>query len=201
MSDYFYKSSAPTVVAVIREFYAQRDTLDAGLVALGKLFDGKVARMRNITSLFAGGVKFSNSADLDTHWRRPDEYGYRTLRSSAKPGKGISKEARADINKEHERLLALWKENCPPELDTHHYWGRLGVNTGNLMLGGGVKFELDGTAYFHLGFPIDRAEHDTAVAAGKPTSGWIEGAAEILASEYQAARSRRNELWKEAAHA
>ncbi|WP_455928928.1 hypothetical protein [Pseudomonas fluorescens] len=188
MSDFFYKSSEPATVAIVREFYLMKDVLSAQLIALGVLFDGKVAPMRDLTSHFAGGVKLTGGAELDAHWCRADEHGYRSLRSAPKFAKGISKEDRAVIRAEHERLVALWAEHCPTRLSSHAYWKRLGVNTGNLLMCGGIKFELDGTAFFHLGFQINEAEHLAKVAAEKPTSGWIDGAVEILASEFQAAR-------------
>lgn len=201
MTDYFYKSTAPATVAIVREFYAQKDALNAGMVALGRLFGGDIAPMHSITDYFAGGVKLSTSRELDVHWRRPDEYGYRSLRNTATPAKGTQKDERRAIHAEHERLLTLWRDNCPPRLDSHDYWDRLGVNTGNLLLCGGIKFELDGTAYFYLGFPICQAEHESNTTAGKPTSGWIEGAVEILSSEYQAARTAKLEKKKAMAHA
>ncbi|MCM2317977.1 MAG: hypothetical protein NDI93_01450 [Pseudomonas sp.] len=201
MSSYFYKSEAPAVVAIVREYYAKKDELYASMNALGKLFGGAVAPMRDVTSHYAGGVKISGSRDLDVHWCRPDDYGYRTLRAAAKPAKGTPKEERTAIRAEHERLLGLWSENCPPSLSIHEYWDRLRVNSGNLFFSGGVKFELDGTAYFHLGFQINEAEHLENVAAGKPTSGWIEGAVEILPSEYEAARQKKLEQQKEVARA
>lgn len=188
MTDYFYKSTAPTTVAIVREFYAQKDALSARITALGQLFGGQVAPMRDITDHFAGGVKLGSSTALDVHWCRPDDYGYRSLRSTAKLAKGISKDERTAIRSEHERLVQLWRDNCPARLSSHHYWHQLGVNTGNLLLSGGVKFELDGTAYFHLGFQINKTEHHSKVAVGQPTSGWIDGAVEILASEYETAR-------------
>ncbi|WP_226475152.1 hypothetical protein [Pseudomonas sp. MWU16-30323] len=188
MSDFFYKSSEPETVAIVREFYLMKHVLSAQLIALGVHFGGKVAQMRDITSHFAGGVKLSGGAELDVHWCRPDDHGYRSLRTAAKPGKGISKEDRASIRAEHERLIGLWNEHCPERLRTHGYWERLGVNTGSVLLSGGVKFELGDTAYFHLGFQINEAEHLADIADGKPTNGWIVGAVEILASEYEAAR-------------
>jgi hypothetical protein len=197
MSDYFYKSTAPAVVAIVRDFYTQKDALSAGLLALGKLFGGAVAPMRDITSHYAGGVKLSASRELDVHWCRPDDYGYRSLRTAAKPAKGMPKDERAAIRAEHERLRGLWSEHCPPRLRTLDYWGQLGVNTGNLMMCGGIKFELDGIAYFNLGFDINKAEHEADIAASKPTAGWIEGAAEILASEFEAARTNKLEQKKE----
>ncbi|MBH3422882.1 hypothetical protein [Pseudomonas gessardii] len=191
MANYFYKSSEPATVAIVREFFLMKDVLSAQLIALGVHFGGKVAPMRDITSHFAGGVKLSGGAELDVHWCRPDDHGYRSLRTAAKPGKGISKEDRAAIRAEHERLIGLWKEHCPQRLSTHKYWERLGVNTGSVLMSGGIKFELDGTAYFHLGFQIDEAEHLAAIAASKPTNGWIVGAVEILASEYETARQQK----------
>ncbi|NWE20222.1 hypothetical protein [Pseudomonas sp. P7548] len=188
MADYFYKSSEPETVAIVQSFYVMKDAFSALLIALGEHFGGKVAPMRDVDSHFAGGVKLSGGAELDVHWCRPDDHGYRALRTAAKPGKGKSKEERADIRAEHERLVALWNEHCPARLSCTEYWDRLGVNSGNLWLCGGIKFELDGVAYFHLGFQINKAEHHSQVAAGQPTSGWIDGAVEILASEYETAR-------------
>ncbi|QBQ12837.1 MULTISPECIES: hypothetical protein [unclassified Pseudomonas] len=188
MSDFFYKSSEPATVAIVREYYAQKDILIAQMAVLGSMFGGKVAPMRDITSHFAGGVKLTGGAELDAHWCRPDDYGYRSLRSTAKLAQGMSKEDRAAVRAEHERLVALWAEHCPKRLSSHEYWQRLGVNTGHLLMSGGVKLELDGTAYFHLGFQINEAEHLANVAAGKPSCGWIDGAVEILASQYESAR-------------
>lgn len=188
MSDFFYKSSKPATVAIVRDFYIQKDMHKAQLVVLGSMFGGKVAPMRDITSHFAGGVKLTGGAELDAHWCRPDDYGYRSLRSTAKFAKGMPKEDRAAIRAEHERLVTLWAEHCPKRLSSHEYWQRLGVNTGHLLMSGGVKFELDGTAYFHLGFQINETDHLANVVAGKPSCGWIDGAVEILASEYESAR-------------
>lgn len=201
MSNFFYKSAAPATVAIVHEFYTAKDALDAGLIALGELLGGPVASMRNLTSHFAGGVKLSSSRELDVHWCRPDEHGYRSLRTAAKPAKDTPKEQRAAIRAEHERLLNLWREHCPQRLSTHEYWQRLNVNTGNLLLSGGIKFELDGVAYFHLGFELNEANHLAAVAAGKPTSGWIDGASEILPSEFEYTRRLKLQQQKEVANA
>lgn len=188
MVDFFYKSSEPETVATVRAFYLMKHVLNAQLIGLGTQFGGKVASMRDLTSHFAGGVKLTGGPELDVHWCRPDDHGYRSLRTAAKPGKGLSKEDRAAVRAEHERLTALWEKFCPQRLSTHEYWERLGVNTGSLLMCGGIKFELDGTAYFHLGFQINEAEHLAGPAAGKPTNGWIAGAVEILASDYETAR-------------
>jgi hypothetical protein len=188
MTSYFYKTNAPEAVAIVRDFYDRKDSQLYAIDRLGKLFGGAVAPMRDVTSHFAGGVKLSSSRELDVHWRRPDDVGYRSLRAKPTLPKGISKEERATIRDEHTRLVALWNEHCPPRLSTHKYWEQLGVNTGNLMLCGGIKFEIDGVAYFNLGFDINESEHLANVAAGKPTAGWIEGAVEITATEYETAR-------------
>lgn len=201
MSSFFYKSVAPTTVAIVSEFYVAKDAFNDRLQALGELIGGQVASMRSLTDHRAGGVKLSNSRELDVHWCRPDDHGYRSLRCAAKPAKGTPKEERAAIRAEHVRLLDLWREHCPPRLSTHDYWNRLNVNTGNLMLSGGIKFELDGVAYFHLGFELNEAEHLVNVNAGKPTSGWIEGAVEILPSEYENARRLKLLQQKEVANA
>lgn len=189
---HYYKSEAPETVAIVKEFYQAKDLLNERLVALGELFGGTVAPMHDITSHFAGGVKLSASRELDVHWRRPDEYGYRGLRHKAVPQKGITKEQRTAIRAEHERLCELWKAHCPPRLDRLDYWDRLNVNTGNLMLSGGALFEHQDVAYFVLGFEINKADHEAKVAEKKPTSGWINGAVEILPSEYETARLALN---------
>ena len=182
-----YKSTAPATVAIVQELFQARAELRAKSTKLGELFGGEIAPMHDITSHYAGGVKLSADTALDVHWRRPDEWGYRDLRSKPVIPKGTEKKDRAAIRAEHERLLTLWRENYPARVSTYDYWDRLGVNTGNLMLCGGALFEHQGTAYFLLGFQIDEADHLAKVAAGKPTSGWIEGAVEILPSEYAAA--------------
>lgn len=186
---HYYKSEAPDVVAIVQEYFQARDQLQQRIRLLGEAFGGeKAAVMRDITSHFAGGIKFSAARDLDVHWKRPDQFGFRSLRAKPLSAKGLTKELRAQHQAEHDRLLDLWKQHCPPELDIHSYWDRLSINTGNLMLGGGIKFEHQGIAYFALGFDINKADHEAKVAAGKPTSGWINGAVEILPSEYEAAR-------------
>lgn len=191
MNSYFYKTIAPDAVAIVCRFYERKDAQLAAMQRLGELFGGAIAPMRDITSHFAGGVKLGAGRELDAHWRRPDEWGYRSLRAAAVVPKGLSKEQRAAIKAEHTRLVVQWETHCPPRLHTHDYWKQLGVNTGNLLLSGGIKFELDGTAYFNLGFDIDEADHLSRVAAGQPTSGWIVGAVEITAGEFEQARTTK----------
>lgn len=182
-----YKSTAPTTVAIVQELFQARAELRRKAEMLGELMGGKVAIMHTATRFYIGGVNLSYDRALDVHWRRPDDFGYRALRIKAQPAKGTDKAQRAAIRAEHERLLTLWRENAPESVSIHEYWRRLGVNTGNLLLSGGTLFEHKGTAYFLLGFQIDEADRLARVAAGKPSSGWIEGAVEILPSEYAAA--------------
>lgn len=182
-----YKSSATATVAIVQELYQAKAELRRQSAKLGELFGGDIAPMSNLSTLYAGGVKLSHDKALDVHWRRPDEWGFRQLRVKAVPAKGTDKKERAAIHAEHERLLTLWRDNYPARIERHSYWDRLGVNTGNLLLCGGAMFEHQGTAYFVLGFQIDQAKHDANVAAGEPSAGWIEGAIEILPSEYAAA--------------
>lgn len=188
---HYYKSQAPDVVAIVQDFYEAKAQLDEQLAKLGEVMGGKVASMRDVTSLFAGGVKLPADRTLDVHWRKPDEHGFRSLRTAAVPPKGIAKEEREAIRTEHSRLITLWREHCPERLDTHIYWERLNVNTGNLMLCGGIKFDHQGVAYFCLGFEINEAQHLANVDAGTASAGWITGAVEILPSEYEAARKAK----------
>lgn len=188
---HYYKSQSPDVVAIVQDFYEAKEQLDEQLNKLGDVMGGEIARMRDVTSLFAGGVKLPADRSLDVHWRRPDEHGFRSLRTAAVPPKGITKEEREAIRAEHGRLIALWRENCPERLDTHIYWERLNLNTGNLLMCGGIKFDHQGVAYFILGFEINEARHLANVEAGQPSAGWIAGAVEILPSEYEAARKAK----------
>ena len=188
---HYYKSEDPTVVGIVQEYFQARDQFQEELKALGAAFGGAAAPMRDVDSHFAGGIKLLADRALDVHWRRPDEHGYRSLRHSASIPKGLSKDDRIRIRDEHSSLWKKWDEHCPERLNITPYWARLGINTGNLWLCGGIKFEHQGTAYFLLGFDINQANHQAKVAAGQPSSGWIEGAIEILPSEYETARQAK----------
>lgn len=187
MSRFYYKSAAPAVVAILQEFYDQRKAFDAAATELSIRFGAPVGRMRDITTLYVSGAGISKSSELDVHWRRPNEYGFRTLRLAAKVPKGTPKEERVSLKAEHERLQEMWATYCPKAVQLHDYWERLNVNTSNLLFCGGSKFMHAGVAYFELGFQINEASYHAQLAAGKPTNGWIEGAVEILPSEYTAA--------------
>jgi len=200
MEHYFYRSEDPTVITTVRSWYEQRAAFDAARIQFGKVFGAEAARMKNIDSFFVGGLKLSASRDLDVHWCRPDDFGYRSLRAKVIPPKGTPKEERAAMRAEHERLQSLWAEHCPKRISNRDTWHQLGINTGNILMCGGINFELEGVAYFHLGFPIDKAKHLASAAAGKPTSGWIEGAVEIVRSEYSAAADLKNANNKGAGH-
>lgn len=185
---HYYKSEDPTVVGIVQEYFRARDDFQVQLKALGTAFGGAAAPMRDHDSHFAGGIKLSDDRALDVHWKRPDEHGYRGLRASASMPKGLSKEERNGLRDEHLRLWTKWDDFCPERLSITDYWDRLGINTGNLWLCGGVKFEHQGTAYFTLGFDINHKDHLAKVSAGEPSAGWIDGAVEILPSEYETAR-------------
>src|SRR5690606_3990262 len=133
MQYHYYKSDAPDTVAIVQDYYRAKDQFRQQLEALGAVIGGEIAPMHDIDSNFAGGVKLSESGELDVHWRRPDEWGYRSLRSKAVPPKGISKEERAAIRAEHDRLLTTWREHCPARISKLDYWERLNVNTGNVL--------------------------------------------------------------------
>lgn len=186
MSDYFYKTTAPSVLAAVQAWDATRAEFDAKRMKLKDVFGGHGSPMSSGNDSYVGGVKISDSRELDVYWRRPDDYGYRALRSAAKPEKGASKEARAAYKVEHARLVALWEEHCPPRISKDDVWKLLGVDWGSVWLSGGVFFEHDGVVYLHLGFPL------------KPDGETVEGAEEILSSELQAARQAVLEIRKAA---
>lgn len=174
MSQFFYKTESPIVLAAVRAWDEKRAAWNAQREVLGKMFGGHASPMYSGTRNFVGGIKLSASSDLDVHWRRPDEHGYRALRSSAKHAKGITKEARALEKAKHERLLEQWKEHCPSDIDSDEMWTAVGVERGNVWFFGGVCFEHDGAVYLQLG---------SASSADQ-----VEGLVEVLGSEYQAAR-------------
>ena len=57
-------------------------------------------------------------------------------------------------------------------------WEAIGLNSGALWMCGGVFFELDGVVYLNLGLRLEDGSEK------------IEGAAEILGSEFEAARQQ-----------
>lgn len=203
MDSFYYRSTTPRIVALVRAWYLQRDVFEAQRKQLGEAFGGQASTMRGIDSQYIGGLKLPPAPDLDVHWRQQDNYGFRNLRTAGQPPKGVSKAERAAIRKEHARLVELWQEHCPKRISSHSTWQQLGINTGNLLLSGGIMFEVDGAAYFNLGFPINEHEHLAKIANHQPSYGWIEGAEEILSSTYFAARDRKENAAKpkEAAHA
>ncbi|KTT33292.1 hypothetical protein NS201_05225 [Pseudomonas oryzihabitans] len=186
---YFYRSEHPDTVAIVQDYHRQLGALRLATERLGEAMGGEVCLLRSYTDVYPGGVKLSASNALDVHWCRPDQLGYRSLRVKPKTAKGLTKEQRDTISAEHQRLVQQWHTLCPPRLDVHGFWDRLGVNTGNLLLGGGLFFVHQDTAFFCLGFGIDAAAHEYARAAGKPSAGWIEGAVEILPSDWESARN------------
>ncbi len=192
MQQYHYRSTDPAVVAIVQDCFNQRQALRLAADRLGEAFGGEVALLRTMNDVMPGGIKLKGGQELDVHWCRPDQWGFRRLRVNPKTAKGMPKAEREGLQVEHQRLVELWQEYCPRALDVHAFWDRLGVNTGNLLLCGGLFFTQHGTAYFCLGFAIDQAEHLANVAAGKPSAGWIEGAEEILPSHYDAARRDYN---------
>lgn len=173
MSNYMYKTTAPAVVAAVIAWEAKRKEWDTQRAKLGQVFGGAASPMRSGNRSYVGGVKISASRDLDVHWCRPDQYDYRALRSSAKHAKGTPKEARAAQVAEHEHLLALWKEHCPASIDMDEAWEAIG-----LWMCGSVFFELEGIVYLNLGLRLEDGNEN------------IEGATEILGSEFEAARQQ-----------
>jgi hypothetical protein len=178
MSSYFYKTNAAPALAAIDAWDVKRAEFDRKREALKDVFGGPGSPMYSGSDSYVGGVKISESRDLDVHWRRPDEYGYRALRHAAKAEKGATKEARTAYKAEHERLAALWQEHCPERISKDDVWKALGVDWGSVWLSGGVFFKYEATIYLNLGFQLkEGGEH-------------IEGATEIVASEFEAARQQ-----------
>ena len=176
MSSYFYKTNAAPALAAIAAWDAKRAEFDRKREALKDVFGGPGSPMYSGSDSYVGGVKISDSRDLDVNWRRPDEYGYRALRHATKPEKGATKEARAAYKTEHKRLTALWQEHCPERISKDDVWKALGIDWGSVWLSGGVFFKLEGAIYLNLGFQLKEGGEN------------VEGAVEIVASEFEAAR-------------
>ncbi|QOD00321.1 hypothetical protein ID616_11790 [Pseudomonas putida] len=177
-TSYHYKTTSPAVLEAVlawdeklKAFHGQRE-------ALTKIFGGPGSPMYSGNDKYVGGVKISASRDLDVHWCRPDDHGYRSLRTAAKIPKGTAKEARPAIKAEHDRLKALWLEHCPARISGDDTWKAIGLDWGTIWLSGGVFFELEGTVYLHLGFKLS------------DDGDQVEGAMEIMASELEAARQQ-----------
>lgn len=178
MGSYYYKTSAHSVLDAVAAWDAKRAAFHAQRIKLGQMFGGDASPMYSGGDNYVGGVKLSTDRELDVHWRRPDGYGYRALRNAAKPEKGASKEARAALKLEHERLVAQWQEHCPARISKDDAWKAIGIDWGSIFLNGGVFFISDITVFLNLGFQL------------KPEGEKVEGAIEILSSEYETARDQ-----------
>mgnify|MGYP006195457967 CR=1 FL=1 len=173
---YFYKTESTKVLAAVRAWDEKKTAWDAQRKKLGEAFGADASPMYSGSRNYVGGIKLSASRDLDVHWCRPDEYGYRSLRRAPKHAKGIDKEARAAEKAEHQRLEELWKAHCPDDIDRDEMWEAIGVERGGIWLSGGVCFTYGDTVYLNLG--------------SKAAHGDVDGLVEILSSEYETARQR-----------
>ncbi|MEG1081423.1 MAG: hypothetical protein RSE44_23020 [Pseudomonas sp.] len=175
-TSYHYKTTSSAVLEAVRAWDEKLKAFHAQREKLADIFGGPGSPMYSGNDKYVGGVKISTSKDLDLHWCRPDDHGYRSLRTAAKIPKGTDKEARAGLKAAHARLQALWVEHCPARISADDTWKAIGLDWGTIWLSGGVFFELDGAVYLHLGFKLS-ADGDQ-----------VEGATEIMSSELEAAR-------------
>ncbi|MBV4500422.1 hypothetical protein HU736_007155 [Pseudomonas sp. SWRI56] len=173
---YFYKTESPKVLAAVRAWDEKKAAWHAQREKLGHVFGAASSPRYSGTRNYVGGIKLSASRELDVHWCRPDEYGYRSLRRAAKHVKGSDKEVRAAEKAEHQRLLDLWKEHCPDSIDQDEMWEAMGVERGGIWLSGGVCFEYNGIVYLNLG--------------SLTSTDGVDGLVEVVSSEYEAARQR-----------
>ena len=141
---YFYMTESPKVLAAVRAWNAQREKL-------GQAFGADASPMYSGSRYYVGGIKLSASRDLDVHWCRPNEYGYRSLRRAPKHSKGTDKEVRAAEKAEHQRLNDLWKAHSPDDIDRDEMWEAIGVERGGIWLSGGVRFTYGDTLYLKPG--------------------------------------------------
>ena len=173
---YFYKTESPKVLAAVRAWDEKKAAWTAQREKLGQAFGAAASPMYSGSRNYIGGIKLGDSRDLDVHWCRPDEHGYRSLRRAAKHIKGTDKEVRTAEKAEHQRLIDLWKEQCPDDIDRDEMWEAIGVERGGIWLSGGVCFEHNGIVYLNLG--------------SQSSADDVEGLVEVVSSEYETARQR-----------
>ncbi|QHG64316.1 hypothetical protein [Pseudomonas putida] len=173
---YFYKTESPKVLAAVRAWDEKKAAWNAKREHLGRIFGADASPMYSGSRNYVGGIKLSASRDLDVHWCRPDEYGYRSLRRNAKHAKGTEKEVRSTEKDVHQHLLNLWEAHCPSDIDQDEMWEAIGVERGGIWLSGGVCFSHGETVYLNLG--------------SKAADGDVDGLVEIVSSEYETARQR-----------
>lgn len=82
MSSYYYKATAPSVLAAALAWDEKRTAFHAQREKMADIFGWPGSPMRSGNDNCVGGVKISASKDLDAHWCRPDDHGYRSLRIS-----------------------------------------------------------------------------------------------------------------------
>lgn len=184
----FYKSNAASTLEIVTNYEKAKHDFLTCVTNFGHALGGKVAVMRNIDSYFAGGFKKEGETLSSIHWCKADDHGYSRLRTKATPPKGSTKDERQAFADEHKRLVETWNAHCPQRVAISPYWDLLNVNSEQILLCGGVMFSHQGTAYFTFGFALDEKRYREETAAnGKSSSSWIEGAIEILPSEYETA--------------
>lgn len=173
---YFYKTESQKVLAAVRAWDEKKADWDSQRQKLGRAFGAAASPMYSGSRNYVGGIKLNASRELDVHWCRPDDYGYRSLRRAPKHAKGSDNKVRTAKNLEHQRLPDLWKEHCPNDIDRDEMWEAIGVELGGIWLSGGVCFEYNGAVLLNLG--------------SKSADGDVEGLVEIVRSEYETARQR-----------
>lgn len=170
MSQYFYKTTEPAALAAIAKINAEHQEFIRKCEALKEIFGGPGSSMSSGVYSYIGGVKIGYDAALDVHWKRPDQWGYRDLRSSPKIAKGTEAGEKAMIKLEHDRLVQLWKEHASVRVEKNGPWEAVGVGWGQLYISGGSYFGNGHTMYMTLGCAWPK--------------GAIENVEEIMASEY-----------------
>ncbi|WP_447733453.1 hypothetical protein [Pseudomonas shirazensis] len=138
-TSYHYKTTSPAVLEAVRAWDEKLKAFHGQREAMTKIFGGPGSPMYSGNDKYVGGVKISASRDLDVHWCRPDDHGYRSLRTAAKIPKGTPKEARPAIKAEHEQLKALWLEHCPARISADDTWKAIGLDWGAIWLSGGCS--------------------------------------------------------------
>ncbi|WP_263263024.1 hypothetical protein [Pseudomonas sp. RIT-PI-S] len=181
------RTNAPAVVATVQAWEQKVASFHQARLQLAQKLGGPVSSMRWLQAHYIGGVQLTGGVELDRHWRRPDQWGYRTLRKRPKIPRGMQLVKPEAIYAEHDRLLELWAAYCPERIDANEVWKALGIHLGSIALWGGRFFSCGQTAYILLGFRHDQQSPQKISERGDPSIDWAGEATVISFAEYEAA--------------
>lgn len=100
---YHYKTTAAAVLEALRAWDAKLEAFHLKREKMAETFGGPGSPMYSGNDKYVGGVKISASKELEAQWCRPDDHGYRPLRTAPNIPKGTDKPVPTEIKAEHAR--------------------------------------------------------------------------------------------------